>query len=190
MFRTLVLAGASALALAACGQTATTPAPATPAQTAEAPVAPTLLPITDGEFAQQVANSDAYEIQAAALVATNGADQRVKDFARMMNTEHTATTRELTAALQGLSMPAPTVALSSTQTADLAALRNARGAAFDTLYVGQQIAAHQAAVALFERYTGTAADGPLKTWAQATLPKLRTHLTQANALNTPTTPTP
>jgi len=181
MLRPLILASVSALALAACGQSPT--APASPATTAEAPSTPALAPLSDAEFAQQVANSDAFEIQAAALAASKGVDARVKNFARMMNTEHSATTRELTAALQGLSQPAPTVTLSPMQGADLAALRTASGAEFDTLYIVQQIDAHEAAIGLFERYIATAAEGPLKTWAQATLPKLRTHLTQANALN-------
>lgn len=179
MFRSILLASA-ALALCACGQQPAATTTETAATTTEmpAPVAPSAQ-----EFAQAVANSDAFEIQSSQLAAQRGQRQDVKDFAATMVRDHTATTAQLTALAPQINLPAPTPQLDAAKQGQLDSLRSQSGAAFDTAYVTAQVAAHTEAVALFERFSASGEPGPLRDWATQTLPKLREHLTHAQGLN-------
>jgi len=177
------LLAVSALALAACGQQATTQTTETPAAP---PAASTAAQMSDAEFAQAVANSDAYEIQTSELAGQRAARQDVKDFAAMMVREHQATTQELITLAPTLSLTAPTPQLDSAHQARLDTLRGQSGESFDDAYLDEQVEAHENAVRLFETYLAGAQAGPLRDWATTTLPKLRTHLTQAQTLENAT----
>jgi len=193
MIRTLLMS-AGALALVSCGQQAAknetaqqqAPATQTPAAPA-APAAPAQAAMTDAEFAQTVAKSDAFEIQASQLAATHAARRDVKDFATMMVHDHRATTHALTELAQrnNLDLPTP-VTITAEQQANLDALRDKTGEAFDAAYIDAQVTAHQNAVHLFETYAASASPGPLRDWANTTLPKLRDHLSRAQAVQNAT----
>ncbi|MEJ0061385.1 MAG: DUF4142 domain-containing protein [Terricaulis sp.] len=179
-----ILLAVSAFALtAACGQQATTTETPTPI---EAPALPTVAQITNADFAQAVANSDAFEIQSAEIAAHRGVRADVKEFARMMRTDHTATTAELTGLAPTINLTAPTPVLDADHNAKLEALRNASGEAFDDLYLDQQVEAHENAVSTFESYLTGAPQDPLRQWAETTLPKLRTHLERVRTLENAT----
>jgi putative membrane protein len=184
MIRSVLLA-ASVLALASCGQqaakTETAEAPA-----AEAPAAPAAAAMTDADFVQAVATSDAFEIQSSELAATHAARPQVKEFAAMMVRDHRGTTSELTALLPSLNLSAPSPQFDATQTASLESLRGQSGAAFDDAYLDAQVAAHENGVRAFERYIAGAPAGPLRDWATTTLPKLRAHLSSVQALENAT----
>jgi len=181
MTRTIVLA-LSALALVACSppaqQAETTPPPA--------PAAPQVAAMTDAQFAQEVVNATAFEVQSSELAPTNAARQDVKDFAAMMVREHRAAEAQLVALLPTLNIAAPTAALNADLTGDITELRGLRGQAFDDAYLDDQVEAHNNTVRLFESYIQTAAAGPLRDWATQTLATLRTHQLRAQALENAT----
>src|SRR5690606_12622438 len=170
MIKHLMLA-ANALALAACGQQATTDAPET--TTSEGPAQTEVAAMSDAEFAQQVANSDAFEIQSSELAATRAQRQDVKDFAAMMVADHRTTTQQLTSLAPQANVAPPSPQLDAAKQGRIDALQGQSGEAFDDAYLDAQVAAHQEAVSLFERYVASAAAGPLRDWANTTLPKLR-----------------
>lgn len=175
-----ILTASALLALAACGQETT----ATDTNTAPPPPPPAAQPAAPSaqEFAQTVANSDAFEIQSSQLAAQRAQRQEVKDFATMMVRDHTMTTQQLTALAPQINLSPPTPQLDAAKQGQLDALRGQNGAGFDTAYVNAQIAAHTEAVALFERYAHGGEAGPLRDWANETLPKLREHLTHVQGL--------
>jgi putative membrane protein len=185
MIRATLMA-AGALALVACGQqaakTETAEAPA-----AQAPVAPLPQPaMTDAEFIQAAAAASAFEIQSSELAAAHAARRDVKDYATTMMRDHRAATQELTTLTSANNLAAPTPMLSAMQAATLESLRGKTGEAFDAAYLDAQVAAHQSAVQAFESYAAGAAAGPLRDWANATLPKLREHLSSAQQLQNAT----
>lgn len=183
MLRTTIFAGVSALALAACGQQTTVATTEPPV--AEAPaVAPAA--ISDADFVQAVANSDAFEIQSADLAIAHAGREDVKAFARMMKADHTTTSTQLAALAPTLSLTAPTPVIDTSHQGKLDALSGASGEAFDDAYLDQQVEAHQAAVRLFEDYLAGAPVGPLQQWAATTLPTLRTHLQNVQSLENAT----
>lgn len=177
------LIAASTFALAACGQQATT-------ETAEAPA--TEAPATEqaamsaADFIQTVAASDAFEIQSSELAAQRAARRDVKDLAAQMVTAHRQTTQELTQLTTANSLSAPTPQLNAMQQTSLDNLRNQTGNAFDDAYLDAQVAAHENAVRAFEQYASAGEAGPLRDWAQRTLPALRQHLQHAQGLENAT----
>jgi putative membrane protein len=182
MIRHLTIASA-AMALIACGpQGATNDETKTPPETA----APAVNAMSAADFVQTVANSDAFEIQSSELAAERAARQEVKDFAAMMVRDHTTTSQQLAALAPQLNMTAPTPVLDAAKRGQIDALRTHSGAAFDDAYLDAQVAAHADAVALFERFVASADPGPLRDWANTTLPKLREHLTHVQGLENAT----
>lgn len=183
MKNTLIVA-ASAFALAACGQQVTTETAET--QTPAEQQTTQTTQVSDAEFVQTVANSDAFEIQSSELAAQRAARQDVKDFASLMVREHTATTQELTQLASQLNMTAPTPQLDAGMSGRIDSLRGMTGESFDDAYLDAQVSAHEQAVNAFENYIANAPAGPLRDWASNTLPKLRTHLTQVQNLENAT----
>jgi putative membrane protein len=134
-------------------------------------------------FANQMAQSDAFEIASAEVAREKGQSPQVKAFADMMLVDHAKSSAALKAATAQVSPKfAPSATISGDQQAQLVSLRSANGADFDTLYASQQIAAHQAAVKALETYAATGDMAPLKDFAGKTLATVRQHLDQARKL--------
>jgi len=191
----LILGLAPALALAACGgnQTTTTTTnttvdnlsgtemPADTNMTDNAAMADAALSPAQ-KFANHVGASDYYEIEAGKLAQEKAHDPKLKDFGKMMVEQHTATTDKLKAAGAKASpaiTPSPT--LNAEQEANLAALRAADGAAFDTAYKAQQIAAHEKALAEVKDYAA-GADPVFKGFAGDAVKLIQVHLTKIKSL--------
>jgi putative membrane protein len=99
-----------------------------------------------------------------------------------MVTDHTGTSKELTALAKGSTVPVPT-ALDAAHQKMLDTLKSASGADFDSTYKSQQVKAHKDAVSLFERYAKHGDNGDVKNWAGKTLPTLQNHLKMAEGLS-------
>lgn len=179
-----VILALGAFALAACGQQTTTET-RNETQTTEQ-TQPAAQTVSDADFAQRVANSDAFEIQSSELAAQRAQRQEVKDFAAMMVRDHTQTTQELSALAPQVNLTPPTPQLDAQKQGQVDSLRSQSGEAFDDAYLDAQVAAHEEAVRLFESYIAGAQPGPLRDWANTTLPKLRTHLQQVQQLENAT----
>lgn len=179
-----VILALGALALAACGQQASTQTAETPS-TPEMPSVAQAPAMTDAEFINTVAQTDAYEIQLSQLAADRAARADVKSLASMLVRDHTATTRQLTTIAASANVT-PTTTLSSEQNDRVNNLRGSSGAAFDDAFLDTQVEVHENAIAAFERYLQTAQPGELRTFAEATLPKLREHHQQAQSLENAT----
>jgi len=173
---------ASAVALTACGQSTTTSTTTDNEVRTPQATAPAVNAMSAADFVQTVANSDAFEIQSSQLANTRAARQEVKDFAAMMVRDHTLTSQQLTALAPQIGLPTPTPQLDATKQAQIASLRGQNGAGFDDAYLDAQVAAHTEAVRLFEDFTANGEPGPLRDWANTTLPKLREHLTHVQGL--------
>ncbi|MDT8758713.1 DUF4142 domain-containing protein [Sphingomonas psychrotolerans] len=192
----LVLGLAPALALAACGgnETAntTTTTDTTVDNSTELPadanaadnvVAADAAASPGQKFANDVGASDYYEIEAGKLAQEKAQAQGLKDFGKLMVEHHTASTEKLKGAGAKAS-PAitPNPALTVEQEANLEALRKAEGAAFDTAYKTQQVAAHEKALTLVKGY---AADGDvpeLKKFAGEAEKIVQAHLSKIKGL--------
>jgi putative membrane protein len=134
-------------------------------------------------FANEAGASDFYEIEAGKLAQEKAQAQGLKDFGKMMVDHHSMSTEKLKAAGAKAS-PAivPNPVLNAEQEANLAALRAAEGAAFDTAYKTQQVAAHEKALALMQGYAATGEVPELKAFAGETQKVVQEHLTKIKGM--------
>ena len=132
------------------------------------------------DFVNKVAISDMFEIQSSQLALSKQADEDTKPFAQKMVQDHQKTSSELKAVVEGsmvkLTLPATTDSEHQKMLNDLQAKD---GKDFDRTYDQIQLKAHQDAVALFESYSKNGDNPELKSWAVATLPHLKEHLSMA-----------
>lgn len=139
---------------------------------------------TGQEFVNRAGKSDAYEIAAAKLAATNASSQAVKDFAAEMIKAHTESTAKIKAAA-ALATPAivPDPTLTADQQDDLAELAKKKGAEFDEAYIDDQVDAHEDALALMRDYAEHGDNAALKTAAGEIAPVVQKHLDHAKSLD-------
>lgn len=135
------------------------------------------------DFVQHVALGDMFEIQSGKLADDKAMDAHTKAFARQMVADHTRTAKELKRMVDnGTVKHSLPTALDAARQKILDRLKNLKGKDFAEQYRSDQIAAHQAAVSLFERYAASGDNAVLKDWAAKTLPALRHHLEMAQNL--------
>jgi putative membrane protein len=121
------------------------------------------------------------EIEAGKLAQEKAVSADVKAFAQMMVTDHTAANEKLKtiAQAQQLEVSSYPEVMDKIKTMILE-LRSAKS--FDQAYANNQVKAHEAAVALFEKEAADGKDPQLKAFAAQTLPKLKEHLAHAQKL--------
>ncbi|RHW19187.1 DUF4142 domain-containing protein [Sphingomonas gilva] len=137
------------------------------------------MPMTAQAFADTAAASDAYEIASSKLAVDKAQSAELKSFAEQMVKDHTASTAKLKSAAGSIT-PDPT--MNAEQQANIDALEAASGAAFDTAYHTQQLAAHQKALAAMQGYATSGDDEALKTFASETAPVIQGHLTMLEGM--------
>lgn len=190
MKKTPFIALALALPIAACNQGAENGSDVAPAPTEAASQPPVAensagpsaaMPATDAKgFVDAVAANDLYEVEAGRLAQRMAKRDDVRKFGAMMVEGHTATTRELTSAATSANV-APAPRLTSKHESDLTALRDA-GEQFDTVYLQQQVAAHEMALGILRTQASSGQRGALRDFATKTAPIVEKHLTQARDL--------
>lgn len=139
--------------------------------------------MTGQAFADTAGASDAYEVAAGKLAQQKATTQALKDFGGMMVTAHTESTEKLKAAgAKAAPTITPNPKLSAEQEANLATLRDATGADFDTAYKAQQVTAHQKALAAVQDYAANGTVPELKAFAGEIAPIVQQHLDKIKGL--------
>ena len=176
-FRAAIASGLLAL-IAACGPPPQTqPHPASPSASSEPPVA-----TPASQFAAHAAMFEAYQIQAAQIAQQSAQSAAAKAYATAVLAEHQATLQQLNAAAQAAGMPAPSGALDENSAAYLDMLRRTNPQTFDVTYASQQALMSMSASGLYDSFTSTAPDSPLKQWAQGQSQHVHDAITAARQL--------
>ncbi|HYI40715.1 MAG TPA: DUF4142 domain-containing protein [Allosphingosinicella sp.] len=176
MIRPFLIASAASLALAACASDGDMAGGA-----AASAAAGDMTPEQRDAYVRMAAASDLYEIQSSQLAASRAQSPEVRRFAQMLVEHHMMTTQQLTAAATAAGSP-PSPMLMPMQAEMIAQLQGANGAAFDRMYVRQQVPAHEMALALHSNYASAGDTPSLMAVASAAVPIVRQHLEQARAL--------
>jgi putative membrane protein len=171
----------SALALSACTTTNTAGGGSGGADAP--PAAGAATPTDRAGYVTQAAASDLYEIQSSQIAQSKAQRPEVREFAQMLITHHTQTTAALTAAARASGMTPPPPALTPMHREMIEQLQTAAAAGFDELYLGQQVPAHEMALALHQTYASDGDTPALRTAATAAVPIIQQHLTRARELN-------
>ena len=134
------------------------------------------------QFAEKAAISDMFELEAAKIELKNGKSDKIRAFADMMAKDHAGSTQNLkdAAAKENVALPSR---LDAAHQEKLDAIKPLTGVALDAAYASTQISAHTDAVALLEAYAKDGQSGPLKGFAEQTLPTVRMHLIRIKGLN-------
>lgn len=186
----LMIGTAAALLTVACGDMSTNTTNLSPGNEADPNAAAgntvaAAVP-TAAEYVTKAAGSDLYEIDSAGLAEQKATNPEIRVLAVMIRDDHRRSTEQLTAAAGQMQPPlAVTPALDPAQQAEIEALRGATGPAFDQEYLRQQIAAHEAALAMAESYAQGGDNETLRQHASTVAATIRQHLERARALNAP-----
>ncbi len=151
------------------------------------PRAPGATPMPAGQtstpdYVNGAAAADMFEIEASKIAAARSQNGEIRAFAEMMIAEHTASSARLSEAAQSAGVSVPS-ALDDMHRSKLETLNAADDAGFDALYIDQQVAAHDAALALHRDYAAGGPDAALKAIATEMVPKVEAHAEQARRLN-------
>ncbi len=139
------------------------------------------MPMPAATYVMKAGAGDLYEIQSSKLVM-NSTNPKVRDFATMMVSDHSKSTADVKAAAMKAGLhPAPPM-LNPMQSTMIANLTKVSGPARDTLYLAQQKAAHNQALALHEQYSANGTAAPLKTAAMTIVPVVKTHIQMLAAM--------
>ena len=139
--------------------------------------------MTANDFATTVAGSDMYEVQSGQLAETAGSSADVKAFGKQLVTDHGKSSAMLKAAAAKASPPMTLpAALPADLQAKLDALKAAKGADFDRLFIDQQTEGHQKALDALRNYAAGGDSQPLKEFAGTAVPGVQMHLDKLNGM--------
>ena len=129
----------------------------------------------DREFAMEAASGGLMEVAAGKLAATNASSAKVKEFGRMMVTDHTKANAELKAVAAKKNITIPTAPIEKHQE-HIDMLKTKKGADFDKEYIDMMVDDHEEDVSKFETEANKGNDADVKAFASKTLPVLNKHL--------------
>ncbi|WP_461452042.1 DUF4142 domain-containing protein [Mucilaginibacter sp.] len=183
----IMIAAGSALMMQAChnGTNTSTTIDTTTTTTADATKTDTGKMIAaadsaDVNFATKAAQGGMTEI-ALSKLELQSSNNKIKDFANMMVTDHTDAGNKLTAIAKAKNIMLPTLP-DTTQQAVITDLSKKSGTALNKAYVAQMVADHQKTIAMFEAAQSAVKDTTLKTFITNTLPTLHKHMDAINAI--------
>jgi len=126
-------------------------------------------------------NSGLAEVQLAKLAQQKATIDAVKNFAAMLERDHTAVNEQVKnlAAQRNVSIPS---APSDDKQKMYSDMEKMTGKAFDKEYISMMVKAHNDGISLFEDTRTNATDIDVKNFADKTLPTLKMHLDSAKAI--------
>jgi putative membrane protein len=192
MVRSLLIAGAALVALAGptlAQSPRSDPSAAgssqTGSMTGEDVGVPPMTGVSTSDYVAQVAAGDLYEIEAGHIAQGKARTNAVKAFASTMIKDHGAMSSTLMAALDNAQrkIAHPSDQLPTDKQAMIDQLKaTPKGPQFDSLYLGQQLQAHQQAWALEKGYATDGDDASLRQVAASAVPIVEQHLAMLKAL--------
>jgi len=162
------------LPIAACSSTPPPPPPA-------APPPPPPLTEQDSGFINTATLAGLAEVQEGQLAATKAMRPAVKAFGQEMVTDHTQADQQLASIATAKGVTPPTT-LSDADQAMLTKM-SAMKRGFDTAYLHAQITGHMQMLKALQTEVAQGTDPDLKAYAQANIPVVQKHLSEARALS-------
>lgn len=142
--------------------------------------------LSDANIVALLDEANAADSTAGALAVTKASSKAVKDFAKLMMSEHHALRsqgQELAKQLGVTPQPPandPVKALADSETAALKAA--AKGAEFDKVYIDQEVKAHEAVLDIAGKGHDAADNEQLKALIEKAKPVIEKHLDQAKGI--------
>ena len=180
----IMIAASSALIMQAChngNNTATTTDTTTTTDATKTDTTKMLAADTvDISFATKAAQGGMTEI-ALSKLELQSSNNKIKDFANMMVTDHTDAGNKLAAIAKAKNITLPALP-DTVQQATIADISKKTGVALNKAYVAQMVTDHKNTIAMFEAAQKTVKDTTLKAFITNTLPTLHKHMDAINAI--------
>jgi putative membrane protein len=142
--------------------------------------------LSDANIVALLDHANAADSTAGALAATKATNPEVKQFAKLMMSEHHALRKQgadLAKQLKVTPEPPANDPVTPLAQQETQALQSApKGAEFDKTYIDQEVAAHQAVLDLINQAHDQADDAQLKALIEKAKPVIEKHLDQAKQL--------
>lgn len=138
--------------------------------------------MTDQQFVNFAAQTDMIEANLGQLAQDAAERQDVKDYGKMLATDHTNDFQQLTAAAQQANLTVPNAIDEEHNKAIIGPYQKLKGAAFDHKYIADMIAGHTKAIEIYKKEAADAENPAIKAYAQMALPVLQKHLDGATTL--------
>ena len=138
-------------------------------------------PPSTGTLIMGVTLTDMYQVQAGKIAQTKAQSPGVKDFGKLMVSDHTAMSDQMKHLFVATKEKIPTE-LGPRGKGMIDALNAAGPADFDKLYLEQQEAAQKAELSLLQDYAGAGESADVKPAAAKAVPKVQAHLAKVQAL--------
>lgn len=193
--RRALAAWLAVLTVAACGgdrdQSATvgdtaTAGPETGMSADTAAAAPADAPLTDANIVALLDEANMADSASGAVAAPKATNKAVKDFARLMMSEHHALRKQGQQLAKKLNVsPAPPAndPLKPLAESEMTALESTpKGPEFDRVYIEQEIAVHKAVLDLADKAGSQAQNEELKALIEQARPVIQKHLDQAEKI--------
>jgi putative membrane protein len=141
---------------------------------------PTVSP-AEQDFMMKTAQAHLSEIDMARLALQKSQNPDVKDYANMIESDHTSALEDLTDLMKDKSVSQPRNLNPETKM-EIERLTALSGADFDREFGNMMVADHQKAVEMFRDQVSIAQNPDVKKYAEDLLPKLEMHLEKAQKL--------
>ena len=142
--------------------------------------------LTDANIVALLDEANMADSSAGAVASKKATNKAVKDFARLMMSEHHALRKQGQQLAKQLNVtPAPPAnnPVKPLAESEMAALNSTpKGAEFDRVYIEQEITAHQAVLDLVNNAEGQAQNEQLKALIEQAKPVIQKHLDQAEEI--------
>lgn len=137
--------------------------------------------ISDTAFARRAAEIGISEMKLGQLAEEKGSSQTVKDFGKLMVTDHTKSNKQLQedAEKQKVTLPSE---MTKTEQMTYDHLSKLSGQSFDRAYARDMVRYHKADIAEFQRESEHGQSGWTKSFASENLPILRDQVKQAEKM--------
>jgi putative membrane protein len=126
------------------------------------------------QFVKKAAAGGLAEVKLSELANDRASDQKVKDFAVQMVTDHTQANNELKPIAESNKIPVPTKLQGESEVA-YKRLEKLSGSKFDAAYIKVMVSDHDKTVTAFEDASSKVKNPDLKAFIDKTLPVLRQH---------------
>lgn len=135
----------------------------------------------DQKFVDMAAQTDMMEAHLAQMAQDRAEAQGVKDYAQMLNSDHTNDYQQLTAAATKAGLTVPQ-GLDAMHDRKIAPFEKLKGAAFDHRYITEMISGHEEAISAYKKEANDGQNADIKAYANTALPVLQKHLDGAKDL--------
>jgi putative membrane protein len=136
----------------------------------------------DTKFAVEAASGGLTEVALGKIAAEKGVNKRVKNFGKMMVSDHAKTNNELIALAKTKNITLPSAPDADDQKT-IDDLSKKSESDFDKAYVDDMVKDHKKDIIAFEDAAKNCADPDLKAFATKTLPVLKKHLDAINTIH-------